>query len=151
MKLAGKKINVVVNGVPYEVEFGDLHSSPLKVIVNGKPYVVEWEAPPPVSEQSAQKAPPVSAPLPAAEPMPAPGPSAAVAPTAKNITAPMPGNIMDIQVQVGDRVQAGQPLCCLEAMKMKNVVRATAAVTIASVEVREGQVVDYGALLFTCE
>jgi biotin carboxyl carrier protein len=141
MNLAGKKIKVVVNGVPYEVEIGDLGSSSLNVIVNGKPYVVEWEVSPPVSAQSEQKAPPVSAPTPAAQP----------APAAKTVTAPMPGNIMDVQVKVGDKVQAGQPLCYLEAMKMKNVIRATAEGAIASVEVSEGQVVDYGALLFTFE
>lgn len=148
MNLAGKKISVVVNGARYEVEIGDLSSSPLNVIVNGKPYVVEWEVQPPVSEQPEQETRPASAPTPAAEPALEP---VASAPTAKNITAPMPGNIMDIEVKVGDRVQAGQPLCYLEAMKMKNVIRSTTEATIASVEVREGQVVDYGALLFTLE
>ncbi len=146
MNLAGKKINVVVNGVRYEVEIGDHNSSPVNVLVNGKLYVVEWEGPPSVSEQRAQKTLPASAPAPAMEPAPAP---VAVAPTAKNIIAPMPGNIMDIQVKVGDEVRAGQPLCYLEAMKMKNVVRSTVEGAIASVEVTEGQVVDYGALLFT--
>ena len=53
--------------------------------------------------------------------------------------APMPGVILDIAVKPGDKVAYGELLCALEAMKMKNAIRAPRDVVIASVEVQEGQ------------
>jgi biotin carboxyl carrier protein len=63
----------------------------------------------------------------------------------------MPGNILDIFVKVGDSVSGGQELCSLEAMKMKNAIRASRDAVIATVEVTEGQSVTHGAVLFTLE
>ena len=67
------------------------------------------------------------------------------------MTAPMPGNILDIAVKPGDRVIHKQLLCNLEAMKMKNALRSPREGTIATVHVYEGQTVVYGDLLFTFE
>jgi biotin carboxyl carrier protein len=64
------------------------------------------------------------------------------------LTAPMPGVILDIAVKPGDKVAYGGMLCALEAMKMKNAIRANHELVIASVEVQEGQKVAYGDVLF---
>jgi acetyl-CoA/propionyl-CoA carboxylase biotin carboxyl carrier protein len=66
----------------------------------------------------------------------------------ERITAPMPGTILDVAVQAGDRVQGGQTLCALEAMKMKSPIRAPRAGTVHRVEIHDGQTVDHGDLLF---
>lgn len=63
------------------------------------------------------------------------------------IIAPMPGLIVRVNVSVGDRVEAGQGLVVMEAMKMENELRATAAGTVKSVEVAPGTAVEKGALL----
>ena len=63
------------------------------------------------------------------------------------IIAPMPGLIVRVNVSIGDRVEAGQGVVVMEAMKMENELRATAAGTVRSVEVSPGTAVEKGALL----
>jgi biotin carboxyl carrier protein len=63
----------------------------------------------------------------------------------------MPGSILTLLVRPGDTVAVGQELCVLEAMKMKNAIRASRGGVIASVEVSEGQTVAYGDVLITFE
>jgi pyruvate carboxylase subunit B len=63
------------------------------------------------------------------------------------ILAPMPGLIVRVSVSVGDKVEAGQGLVVMEAMKMENELRATSAGTVRSVEVSPGTAVEKGTLL----
>ena len=67
------------------------------------------------------------------------------------IIAPMPGLIVRVNVNPGDKVEAGQGLVVMEAMKMENELRATAAGTVRSVEVSPGTAVEKGALLVALE
>jgi biotin carboxyl carrier protein len=67
------------------------------------------------------------------------------------ILAPMPGMIVRVSVKAGDRVEAGQGVVVMEAMKMENELRATAAGTVRSVEVVPGTAVEKGALLVALE
>ena len=85
---------------------------------------------------------------PAAAAAPVAAPAAAPAP-AVSVTAPMPGNILDVKVKAGDSVKAGDTLLILEAMKMENEISAPQDGTIASVNVRKGDVVNSGDLLIT--
>jgi pyruvate carboxylase subunit B len=59
----------------------------------------------------------------------------------------MPGLIVRVNVSVGDRVEAGQGIVVMEAMKMENELRATAAGTVWSINVTSGTAVEKGALL----
>jgi biotin carboxyl carrier protein len=67
------------------------------------------------------------------------------------LLAPMPGMVVRVQVQVGDVVQAGQGLVVMEAMKMENELRATAAATVKAVIAEPGTAVEKGALLIELE
>jgi len=67
------------------------------------------------------------------------------------VRAPMPGLVVRVNVKVGDEVQAGQGLVVMEAMKMENELRATAAGRVRSVEVSPGAAVEKGALLVALE
>jgi pyruvate carboxylase subunit B len=67
------------------------------------------------------------------------------------ILAPMPGLIVRVNVSIGDRVEAGQGIVVMEAMKMENELRATAAGTVRSIEVSPGTAVEKGALLVALE
>ena len=59
----------------------------------------------------------------------------------------MPGNILKLAVNPGDKVKAGQILVILEAMKMENEIVAPKAGTVAQVVVKVGEKVDTGATL----
>jgi biotin carboxyl carrier protein len=67
------------------------------------------------------------------------------------LVAPMPGMIVRIHVGDGDAVQPGQGLVVMEAMKMENELRATAAGTVRRVLVAPGTAVEKGALLLEME
>ena len=117
------------------------------ITVNGKAYDVAVEE----VGGSAPAAAPVSAPAPAAA-APAPAPAAAPAPTAGNgtpVKAPMPGNILDVKVSVGDSVTTGQVLVVLEAMKMENDIVANATGKITSINVKKGDTVNSDDVIAT--
>ena len=65
----------------------------------------------------------------------------------ERVNAPMPGKVVRVAVRVGDIVAVRQQLAVIEAMKMENELRAKRAGTVTEVHVREGQLVDAGALL----
>jgi len=67
------------------------------------------------------------------------------------LIAPMPGMIVRVNVQVGDRVQPGQGLVVMEAMKMENELRAQAPATVKAVLAQPGSAVEKGALLIELE
>ena len=114
------------------------------VTVNGVTYSVV------VEEVGATTAAPVAAPAPKAAPAPASAPKAAgVAQGATAVKAPMPGNIMKVNVKPGASVKKGDVLVVLEAMKMENDVCAPADGTVASVEVAQGATVETDAVLVT--
>ncbi|WP_425506785.1 acetyl-CoA carboxylase biotin carboxyl carrier protein subunit [Sphingomonas rhizophila] len=49
------------------------------------------------------------------------------------LLAPMPGLLTKLEVKAGDKVEAGQPVAVIEAMKMENILRATKATTVKAV------------------
>ena len=68
-----------------------------------------------------------------------------------HLHAPMPGLIVRINVAEGDAVAAGQGLVVMEAMKMENELRASAAGRVKRVAVAAGSAVEKGALLLEME
>lgn len=68
-----------------------------------------------------------------------------------DIPAPMPGLVLEINVNVGDTVEKGDPLLILEAMKMENVLKSPGGGTVKSIEVAKGAAVDKGELLVVLE
>jgi biotin carboxyl carrier protein len=67
------------------------------------------------------------------------------------VVAPMPGMIVRITAEVGDQVQPGQGLVVMEAMKMENELRTTAAGTVRAILVQPGMAVEKGAILLELE
>lgn len=121
-----------------------------RITVNGNTYDVQVEE----LEASAQSAPaPQSVPAPqsaapqqSAAPAPAP---AAPSEGGTPVNAPMPGNILDIKVNVGDTVSANQVVVVLEAMKMENDIVTPVAGKVTAVNVSKGQAVSSGDVLIT--
>lgn len=73
--------------------------------------------------------------------------ASAAAPGPAPVVAPMPGLIVRLHVQLGDQVQAGQPVVVMEAMKMENELRAPAAGTIKAIHAQPGKAVEKGTVL----
>lgn len=69
--------------------------------------------------------------------------------SADNLSSGMPGKIVKVFVKPGDEVKEGDPLLIMEAMKMENEMRASRALKVKEVLVKEGENVDTGALLVT--
>lgn len=65
----------------------------------------------------------------------------------KNITAPMPGLVLDVMVKPGDQITEGTPLIILEAMKMENVLKAEGDGEVKAVPVKKGEAVEKKQLL----
>jgi geranyl-CoA carboxylase alpha subunit len=65
--------------------------------------------------------------------------------------APVAGVVAQVAVQPGDRVAAGQPLVCVEAMKMEMWLHAAAAGTVKAVNVNVKDAVAAGAVLVELE
>ena len=120
-----------------------------KVTLNGRTYEVEVEAGKAMllDEYEAIAPAPVAAPV-AAAPVAAAAPAApAVTGAGEPVNAPMPGNILRVNVKAGDAVKSGTVLCVLEAMKMENEIMAPKDGTVTQVLVSKGSTVDTGAPL----
>jgi biotin carboxyl carrier protein len=114
------------------------------ITVNGVTYVVDVEE---VGATASAPAVRAAAPAPAAAPAKKTAPAGKAGATA--IKAPMPGNIMKVNVKVGDSVKKGDVLVVLEAMKMENDVCAIADGVVATVEVNQGATVETDTVLVT--
>lgn len=113
------------------------------VTLNGKNYEVEVEkntakitnttAAAAPAAAPAPKVAPAPAPVAAPAPAPAPAPVAAAPAGGANVTAPMPGTVLNVVAPVGTAVKAGDVILILEAMKMENDIVAPCDGTVASV------------------
>ena len=65
----------------------------------------------------------------------------------QQVVAPMPGKVIRVLVQAGDKVEAGQGLLVVEAMKMQNEIRSPKAGAVERLLVKEGQPVNAGDVL----
>ena len=107
-----------------------------RVTVNGTVYEIELE-------EMTGAAPAAAAPAAA----PAPAPAAAAPAGGEQVTSPMPGTILSVNVAAGDTVKRGQVLMILEAMKMENEIMCPCDGKIVSVNTSKGAAVESGTLL----
>ena len=112
---------------------------------------------------AAPSTPAAPAPAPEATPAPKPAeaaPAAPAAPASKGtpVKAPIVGTFYAASspdaapyVKVGDRVEAGQVLCIIEAMKLMNEIEAEQSGVIREILVKNAEPVEYGQTLFMIE
>ena len=121
-----------------------------KVTLNNRVYEVEVEMGQAMLideyDAVAPAAPAAPTAVPAAPAAPAAVPAAALA-SGEVVKAPIPGTILKINVAPGQKVEEGDVLIVLEAMKMENEIVATKSGTVAQVAVSKGAVVETGAPL----
>jgi len=118
-----------------------------RIGINGKEYIVEMEE---LTASPSTGFVPTAAPAAPAAPAPAPAAPAPVSSAGGTvIESPMPGTILDIKVNVGDKVEVDQCLVILEAMKMENEIVAPKAGTIAAIHTSKGTAIDVGGAIIT--
>ncbi|MBM0263371.1 biotin/lipoyl-containing protein [Segatella copri] len=157
------KYEYKVKGVDYVVEIQDIEGNIANVTVNGIPFEVEMKQPVKAGKQkvklseerrvkseefnsSSSATNASSATSESSAPTTKP---AAAAASGKPVVAPLPGTINEIKVKVGDKVNAGDTVVVLEAMKMQNNIDAETSGTIASIIVNKGDAVMEGDTLVT--
>ena len=152
-----KEYKYSINGNEYTVAVIDLDGNTAAVEVNGTSYKVDILGeelnitPRPAAKPAAPVAPapqpqaaaPVAQTAPAEQPV-APAP-AQPAGNGKPILSPLPGVILDLKVNVGDQVKAGQTVAILEAMKMENNINAEHDGVVTAIKVNKGDSILEGA------
>ncbi len=131
-----KEYKLNINGKDFVVKVTSVDGEVTNLEVNGK------------SASAAPAAAPQAAPAPAAAPAAAPK-AAASAGAGVTVNSPLPGVILEVSVKEGDVVKKGQKVMLLEAMKMENVIEATADGTVTSIKVNKGDSILEGAPLLT--
>lgn len=143
-----RRYQLTIGDKVFAVEIVSVQGDEAQVVVNGRSYEVKFSSP----ASTSIVAPPPPSPKPAAPAGPALRPKAAPAPPEKMavakslnaVTAPMPGLILEVLVNEGDRVKAGDTVVKLEAMKMENDLKCTASGVVAEVRVSKGASVAVG-------
>ena len=146
------KYQYKVQGVDYDVEIEEVEGNVAKVNVNGIRFDVELKQP--INPSSTLKKVHVEAPKPVARPaaIPEKAPAAdkPMAPgTGSPVKAPLPGTITELKVNVGDKVNTGDVVLVLEAMKMQNNIESEFSGTVTSSTVKQGETVMEGTVLMT--
>ena len=142
------KYQYTVKGVDYEVEIQDIEGNIANVTVNGIPFEVEMKQPVKAGKQKVKLSGEQKESAPTATATPAATTTAAAA-SGKPVVAPLPGTINEIKGKVGDKVNAGETVVILEAMKMQNNIEAETSGTITSINVNKGDAVMEGDTLVT--
>lgn len=127
-----RKFSITVNGQTYEVEVSEIKNGTIP------------QSPVQVQQASA----PTPAPMQAQTQTSAPKPETTSG-DGEPVTSPMPGKVVYVSRTAGEKVEEGDEILVLEAMKMGNPIIAPKNGTIISMNVKEGQNVQGGDLLFT--
>ena len=146
------RYRIAIGDVTYDVEVGDVSSSPVQVTVDGVDF--EVEIPNSVPSPSAQLSQAMSERRPVSRQRPAQRARPAAGATSNNqnvVRAPMPGRIVRVNVAVGDSVQRGQALVVLESMKMENTIAAPRDGIVSQVYVATEDSVQHGQSLVELE
>lgn len=144
-----EKFNFTINGNKYDTEIVSIDEKNAQILVNGVAYSVEIE-----TEKTKVASPirPVAArkQTSSAQSQPIQRQQKTTA-DANAVTAPLPGVILDVKVNVGDSVTEGQHLLTLEAMKMENNIDAPKSGVVKSISKQKGDSVMEGDTLIVIE
>jgi biotin carboxyl carrier protein len=117
------KLKITVHGVAYEVDVE---------VLDAKDEMYGAASPLPPSPAGPGQAG-IPAPLPASGPVPAGGTG--------GVASPIAGTVLEVKVKAGDKVNSGQTLLLIEAMKMETAIVAPGAGTVSAVLVAAGDAV----------
>lgn len=116
----------------YEVEIEDIHARPVIARVDGQTYEVSpVNGIKPTNQEEGKEIKAIDLPKRSSSP----------GTNLNELTAPLPGTVIEIFVKTGEQIEAGQVILVIEAMKMKNSIRSTRAGKVVEVLVSAGQTV----------
>ena len=117
------KIHVKIQEKIFTIKIGDIQARPIQAEVDGEIFEVwpEETLIPSETSLTISSTPQIAHPIP---PVESSGSSIKSSKKTSTVIAPIPGVIVEITAKIGDSVIYGQELCVLEAMKMKNSIRA---------------------------
>jgi biotin carboxyl carrier protein len=162
-----RRYTIQVNHQEYTIDVDELEANQFRVLLNGQNFQVNLSAAEELAEASISPAivpdalPPslveMQRPTESPKPMttqvaehPSPVPASPTG-VRKDLVAPMPGTILEVQVKPGDNVKRGDTVAILEAMKMKNAIKSPRDGVISHVMVEAGQTVKHGDALVRFE
>ncbi len=124
------KYQVTVENQTFEVEIEDINARPVVALVDGQRFEIQPEngTRPEVQKQLAA---PAAAPLPVG--------SASQHMNGQDMVAPLPGTVTEVFVKPGEQIEKGHVVLIIEAMKMKNSIRAVRSGIVGEVLVSAGQ------------
>lgn len=132
------KYKITVNNKNYEVEIEDINTRPVVAFVDGDRFEVMPENAGQVETRKDAPRKTESKPF-----NPNPAPAAVSSPnpalSGNALTAPLPGTVIEVFVKPGEKVEAGQVVVIIEAMKMKNSIRSVYSGTVSEVLISAGQ------------
>ena len=147
-------VRVKVEGKWYTVEVGDLTQRPVTTIVDGHTIEVDVQGPVGQFDPRPVRRSAITEPLSSTPPSDS-RPAGAIVERAPEATklfrTPLPGTILSIEVNPGDQIVTGDPVCVLEAMKMQQTLRAEWSGVVKEVMVAVGQQVLAGAPIVELE
>ncbi len=137
------KMKLAIEGTTMDVEVGNLDTKPVVVMVDGDRFEVwpedEKAAAPAAAPVAKPASPTASGVIKVPVPVWKPRQTDVIPGTENAIIAPIPGVLISVDVKVGDRVEYGQVVCILEAMKMRNPIRAAKPGVVTEVKIKPGQ------------
>jgi biotin carboxyl carrier protein len=131
------KYNVKVGNETFEVEIEDINARPVIARVDGETFEVV-----PGNDTVTQN---VSVPAPSVPAVPAALPRGGTIQgmSGTDMLAPLPGTVTEVFVKPGEKIESGQIVLIIDAMKMKNSIRAVRSGTVGQVLVSPGQSVGH--------
>ena len=132
------KYTVTIANKSFEVEVEDIHARPIIARVDGERFEVHPDSVDTIQSAKVTKADkPIETQVPPVHHVTTPSQVM----NGNELTAPLPGTVVEIFVKNGDDVETGNVVLVIEAMKMKNSIRSTRSGTIAEILVSVGQTV----------
>jgi biotin carboxyl carrier protein len=132
------KYTVRIAQKAYEVEIEDIHARPVIAHVDGQEFEINPEndiKPEARAERGIRKE------AQEIKSFELPKPQSSPSLNINEMTAPLPGTVIEVFVKAGDQIEAGQVILVIEAMKMKNSIRSVRAGKIMEVLVSANQTV----------
>jgi len=133
----GKTATIEINGRFFQAEIERIQRNILQVKIGGKPFEVQRQ--PEVPKETAAKLEPVATIT--------RKPAISLAIEKDAVTAPIAGRIVLLKANVGQKVEKGECVCVLEAMKMENEIAAPKTGVVKEIKVSRGAIVNKGDVL----
>jgi biotin carboxyl carrier protein len=132
------KYKITVNEKMYEVEIENINARPVIALVDGERFeVMPQNAAQADTRKEAGEAIEKKSFVPNSPKTTTISPNPAM--SGNTLTAPLPGTIVEVFVKPGDKVEAGQIVVVIEAMKMKNSIRSVYSGNVSEVLISKGQ------------